>query len=426
MSVIRGTTLTTPISRSAVPDDTAISKKPWSSKNTVDKLCPAFTESGATVACEPVEGYPLEVVSHINGSASGVTLQHFQGGVDVDSGDSFTAYIRMASSEWRNSGDSWSVRVPCKPNTTYHISHLNPAETIFRAACVESFADPSAIVPVFNAVETKTSSALTVTTTQNAVGLIIQLAAASQEVTRKTLVVYEGTRTEHHADFGKTVTGGEYNWSSGVLTDENGNTISFEPKTIAVLDGKNGFKSDCGNTTVSCRLDPNKHWAEKLADQEAELAKFNKQYELIEERTINAETNQIVFDKDLSEVPYDFSAVRIFTSIPACGGSGTNHQLIYQIGAVGDKWHFYWSIRDGIKAAEAMDTTFVSRNDHGFTDFRATTIGTGKGSTFSTLYSGPNLLVKPWKNATKITLSLSPTSLVFPVGTVVKIYAIRG
>ena len=58
---IRGTTLTTPIARHAIPDDSAVSSKPWSSQNTVDKLCPSFTESGSIITCQPVEGYPLEV-----------------------------------------------------------------------------------------------------------------------------------------------------------------------------------------------------------------------------------------------------------------------------------------------------------------------------------------------------------------------------
>ena len=62
---IRGTTVTTPMSRTAVVNDAIVSGKPWSSKNTVDKLAPAFTESGAIVTCEPVEGYPLDAVSHI-------------------------------------------------------------------------------------------------------------------------------------------------------------------------------------------------------------------------------------------------------------------------------------------------------------------------------------------------------------------------
>jgi hypothetical protein len=60
---IRGTTVTTPLARHAVTDDTCVSQKPWSSKNTVDMLCPSFEESGAIVACEPVEGYPLTVTA---------------------------------------------------------------------------------------------------------------------------------------------------------------------------------------------------------------------------------------------------------------------------------------------------------------------------------------------------------------------------
>lgn len=58
---IRGTTLTTPIARHAIADDTAVSDKAWSSKNIIDRLCPAFTESGTVVTCEPLEGYPLSV-----------------------------------------------------------------------------------------------------------------------------------------------------------------------------------------------------------------------------------------------------------------------------------------------------------------------------------------------------------------------------
>lgn len=46
-------------------DDTKAGADAWSSKNTVDRLCPAFSESGSAVTCEPVEGYPLSVVSHI-------------------------------------------------------------------------------------------------------------------------------------------------------------------------------------------------------------------------------------------------------------------------------------------------------------------------------------------------------------------------
>jgi hypothetical protein len=46
---------------SAEIDDTIVGGKAWSSKNTVDKLCPHINESGSIVACEPVFGYPLTV-----------------------------------------------------------------------------------------------------------------------------------------------------------------------------------------------------------------------------------------------------------------------------------------------------------------------------------------------------------------------------
>lgn len=61
---VRGTTINTPIARHAVTDDTCVSKKAWSSKNTVDMLCPAIEENGNVVVCEPVEGYPLTVTAN--------------------------------------------------------------------------------------------------------------------------------------------------------------------------------------------------------------------------------------------------------------------------------------------------------------------------------------------------------------------------
>lgn len=62
---IRGTTITTPFARYVVTDDTGVSASPWSSQNTLDKMCIGFEETGKLVTCEGVEGYPLEVVSEI-------------------------------------------------------------------------------------------------------------------------------------------------------------------------------------------------------------------------------------------------------------------------------------------------------------------------------------------------------------------------
>ena len=43
----------------------------WSNKDIADRLCPAFTESGGVVVCQPVEDYPLEAVSRIVPAQSG-------------------------------------------------------------------------------------------------------------------------------------------------------------------------------------------------------------------------------------------------------------------------------------------------------------------------------------------------------------------
>ena len=40
-------------------------------KDTINKCCPSFAESGAVVVCEPVDGHPLNIVSHIQAAQAG-------------------------------------------------------------------------------------------------------------------------------------------------------------------------------------------------------------------------------------------------------------------------------------------------------------------------------------------------------------------
>ena len=82
-----------------VINDVAVTDKAWSSKNTVDKLCPSFTESGAVAVCEPVEGYPLNVVSDINSDNPGsITLYHSgKNLIGFDDFSGITATSRTAS-----------------------------------------------------------------------------------------------------------------------------------------------------------------------------------------------------------------------------------------------------------------------------------------------------------------------------------------
>lgn len=151
-----------------------------------------------------------------------------------------------------------------------------------------------------------------------------------------------------------------------------------------------------------------------------------KTYELIEDFTLTEETDAIRRTTDPNGNAYNFSAVRVFTEIPACGGSGVNHQLYLRLGVAGDSWYYYWCIRDGIKAAENRDTVFVARNDHGFIDTYGATAQTSQRSAFCAVNTQPFLCVKPWKNVNQVHLTLFPASLVFPVGTRIQIWAIRG
>lgn len=139
----------------ASSDDSKIaSGSAWSSKNTVDNLCPSFEESGSVVVCEPLEGYPLEVVSKIPADVgvSKITLYH------------------------SNEDDSY----------------------------------------------------------------------------------------EYTVDFHDTYSNGNYNWTTGELTTADEGVIQFSPQAIIALHGENTFRSDCGDTTVSGRADPNEYWGEKL------------------------------------------------------------------------------------------------------------------------------------------------------------------
>jgi hypothetical protein len=109
---IRGTTITTPIKREAVVDDAVVSKKPWSSKNTIDKLAPALSESGAIVACEPVEGYPLTVAT-----AVGATTVTRCGKNLLDLSEEKVKAVNYINADGTQSSDFWGVEIILPPGT---------------------------------------------------------------------------------------------------------------------------------------------------------------------------------------------------------------------------------------------------------------------------------------------------------------------
>ena len=94
-------------------DDSAVGTNAWSSKTIIDRLCPAFSQSGGAVTCNPVEGYPLKVTSRIEPAQAGegipspenirpitgvsaVTLTHNESPITIDLGQA----VHGGSLDW--------------------------------------------------------------------------------------------------------------------------------------------------------------------------------------------------------------------------------------------------------------------------------------------------------------------------------------
>lgn len=412
---------TTVLGRTNMLDDSKVGEAGWSSKNIVEKLCPSFTESGGVVTCEPVEGYPLEVVSHVNKAVSGVTLQHCLT-LDPNIYEFFNAYIDVNRQMWLANADSRSIRMPCKPNTTYVISHNNSMETIFRVACIETDAVPSgATVPTAVIVQGQTD-ALTVSTTKQTKYLVVQASKAQWDNTITSLIVCEA-RTVNHVDFGKTVNGGTYNWALGILTDEKGNTTTLTPNTVTAFDGINVFVSDCGDTTVSGKSDPVAIIEKQetiIAEQEAELAKLNKQYELIEEVTLEEAVASISRNADTNGAAYDFSAIRIHVQFAAADASA--RAIIRARDADGGNVVYHAAPSGSISTSE-RHLHLMAYNDRGLTYYASTVSSSGAPGAWQ---AEAAYNAKYWKNIKTITLSVSASSVPIPAGTRILIYGIRG
>lgn len=305
----------------ALIDNSVVGDSAWSSKNTVDKLCPYFTESGNTVVCEPVEGYPLEVVSKIPADVgvSKITLYH--------------------SNEY------------------------------------ESY--------------------------------------------------------EYTVDFHDTYSNGRYDWTTGELTTEDEGVIQFAPKVITAFYGVNTFYSSVGDTTVYGQLDPNKHWAEKLAEQEAineELtaevealqAEQNKQYELIEDVTLDEDIANFIRKADPSGNKYNFSAIRIFIRTPVCA---TTAQVIFSIGSGSSTSYVYHQQNDILTKDTECDALFVERNDNGFVEYFCASYPKNQSAI---MRLRPAYNIKVWQNVTRVSISANSSTATIPAGTNIKIYGIRG
>jgi hypothetical protein len=299
-------------------DNTTVGADAWSSKNVVDKLCPGFTESGVAVICRPVEGYPLEVVSHIDTECTKIKLTHCgknildtknpkvyhnnavtatklytltETGFRAESlTDTTNDLGRLAyylgttkelagktltmSGEFYSSVNGQYVDGMNYPLITFYCTDEEPcrdnANIDFQHG---GYIGSSGMITNLKDNYTSRKNAVTYTVTgqepkkyiiaafQHGIGSGVvgdwnEWSNIQVEVSN-TKTDYEPYRGgTHNVDFGKTVTGGTYDWTNGVLTDADGNETMMTLTEIRGLQGINSLWCDVGNTTVNGKADP--------------------------------------------------------------------------------------------------------------------------------------------------------------------------
>lgn len=119
-------------------DDAAVSEDaPWSSKNIIDMLCPPLEESGNSVVCYPVAGYPLgvkaswEPVQEGSGTPSPENIRPIKGRdrVTVERcGENLLNISQLKPNGYNLAGSN-----TLKPNTTYTFKPVSCGGIAFAA-----------------------------------------------------------------------------------------------------------------------------------------------------------------------------------------------------------------------------------------------------------------------------------------------------
>lgn len=290
-------------------DNKKIEGAAWSSKNTMDRLCPSFAESGSVVACEPIEGYPLEIISTINEKADDSkweSIKLTQCGKNLIGYDNYSG-VQATSRTAECTDGVHKINIYGPLTTTYVIAnadaykkggYLVPGTYVFsinQKSTGKLFTGCYAAVLLEDGTTINLPDGAAVTLTQS--GTVSGIRCASTHIEGGTYITvtvqieagsvatsYEPYRnsSEWTINFGDLYDGystyhvyfGSYNWLTGVLdSGEHGlyqhnlkdnsftiiNESTYVPtivRNIPALTGTNAFYSDCGNTTVKGKADP--------------------------------------------------------------------------------------------------------------------------------------------------------------------------
>lgn len=361
---INGVTYTIVDPEAAHIDDTTVGAGAWSSKNIVDKLCGTFVASGAFITCEPIEGVPLEVYTHINGATVGGTLtlhhtgknmlsypyshttRHTQGIDFTDNGDGSITLNGTTTSAWTTFSfhDEADIdKVKLIDGETYFASLGGDVPSDIAFIFLYSNADGEDIYH-------NTEKPLKWSSKYTLKNLYLQIAEAGK--TFNDVIVYPqieiGTvETDFAPYYGekKTVVipaldfGGIYQWGSGLLTWNDGtydHVNQLTPQTIAAFPDVNYLWSSIGNTSVGGRYSIVKDVAKLRQDVDALSADAEALTAEVEELAADAEAFKTVFGTStnpviLRKLPNGTYNVRGYVKLYASAGTLTNWKNLCHI-----------------------------------------------------------------------------------------------
>ncbi len=229
-------------------DDTAIQETAvWSGKHTVDMLCPAFSETGSIVACQPVAGYPLTVQAQ-----EGATVTRCGKNLwDLKSGVSQVEYTSSGGTV----ATKWGYRISLPAGTyTLHAEQAGEQSGGFIYGVVNrpdgSYGGSASLVssgvPTTKVLTLKEGDAI----------FLYNGSGNTTETQSNTLFANYNIQVE----LGDTATAYE---------EYRTESFAYDPDaTVPALPGVNTFWADSGSITVAGRLDP----IAVIAEQNARLA----------------------------------------------------------------------------------------------------------------------------------------------------------
>lgn len=280
----------------ATIDDTKVGTDAWSSKNILDKLCPAFGLEGAVAVCQPVEGYPLEVISTIEPKEDGTydSISLTRRGKNLFDGASYSfkgSYTGKAT--WNNGvlhiyGYLATAELPAQKNTTYAISYKSTRTGDAGGGVYVTRVAADGTTGTALSEKSSLNGAFTFKTTDATEKIRISFYGGSGTSATTEADYWDiqleiaDAPTEYEPYRGQTLTAdftnapemegkGDYNWNTGLLHNGasaylhdpvTGEFTMIDDEEVAViirnipaLPGTNYIYSDCGNTRVAGRAD---------------------------------------------------------------------------------------------------------------------------------------------------------------------------